>query len=253
MDNRPPYLSVSQVTGWLLCGRKYKFRYIEKREPEKRSADLALGSVVHSAIEWWENERILGRSPCADDAVRLFKVDWHSQTATAEYDFEDKSAEDLKILGESLVRLYVDRFASEPPPAAAELRFEVPLVDPRNGATLPVPLVGFFDQVGNGFVGELKTAAKKTPISTYGLQLAAYSYARKLLTGQRPIMRVVELVKTKVPKIEVEEVTLTDHDEDWFVEIACEVYDAIERGAFPPNPSWMCGRCEYAAACKRAA
>ena len=29
-----------------------------------------------------------------------------------------------------------------------------------------------------------------------------------------------------------------------------EVHDAIPRGAFPPNPSWMCPRCEFRGACR---
>lgn len=253
MDNRPPYLSVSQVTTYLGCPRKYRFRYVEKREPEKRSADLALGSVVHAAVEWWETERIAGSVPDVESVLRMFRIDWHSQLATAEYDFEEKSPEDMKLLGEALVRLYVERFASESPPAAAELRFEVPLVDPRTGLPLPLPLVGFFDQVGAGYVGEIKTAARKTAVESYGLQLAAYSYATKQLTGERPKLRVVELIKTKVPKIEVEEVTLTDRDEAWFVEVAAETLGSIERRAFHPSPGWMCGNCEFWRACRRAA
>lgn len=67
-----------------------------------------------------------------------------------------------------------------------------------------------------------------------------------------PRLRVVQLVKTKVPKIEVEELWIGDREEAWFVEVAVEVFDAISLGAFPPNPSWMCPRCEYRGACRGA-
>ena len=49
------------------------------------------------------------------------------------------------------------------------------------------------------------------------------------------------------------EIVLTPRDEAWFVEVASEVYEAIEKRSFPPNPSWMCLRCEYRRACRRAA
>lgn len=146
----------------------------------------------------------------------------------------------------------LERFGNEPPPEAVEARFEVPLRDPATGDPLPVPLVGFLDALGDGLAWEVKTASRKTAVSEYGLQLAAYSYAVRETIGVRPRLRVVQLVKTKVPKIEVEELTIGDREEAWFVEVAVEVFDAIARGAFPPSPSWMCPRCEYRQACRGA-
>ncbi|MBI4438198.1 PD-(D/E)XK nuclease family protein [Candidatus Uhrbacteria bacterium] len=246
----PPYLSVSQVTSWLRCPRAYRYRYLVKREPESRSGNLAFGSAVHSAIEWWQGERIAGREPDVDRALRIFRADWTAQTADSLLDLEDRSPGELQAVGEALVRLFVERFTGETPPGAVEHRFEVVLRDPATGAPLPVPLVGYLDALSDGLAWELKTAARKTAISEYALQLAAYSYAVRETTGVRPRLRVVELIKTKVPKIEVEETMLTDREEAWFVEVAVEVYDAITRGAFPPNPSWMCPRCEYRGACR---
>lgn len=66
-------------------------------------------------------------------------------------------------------------------------------------------------------------------------------------------MRVVQLVKTKVPKIEVEDADVSDYDVAWFCEVAVAAYDSILAGAFHPSPSWMCGNCEYKHACRRAA
>lgn len=246
----PPYLSVSQVTTYLGCPRKYRFRYVEKREPETRSADLGFGSAVHSAIEWWFTERIAGRNPTEDAVLRIFRADWTSQLADPLLDCEGEKPEDFQVLGESLVRLFLERFGNEPPPAQAEARFEVPLRDPGTGETLPVPLVGYIDFAQEGLVGELKTAAKKTVASNWSLQLAAYSYAVRETTGRRPRLKVVVLVKTKTPAITVEELTLTDREEAWFVEVSVETFDAIQRGAFFPNPGWMCGRCEYRRACR---
>lgn len=246
----PDHLSVSQVTAYLTCPRKYRFRYLDKREPEVKSANLGFGSAVHSAIEWWQGERIAGRVPDADRALRMFRADWNAQLADPLLDLEDKAPEEFIALGESLLRLFMERFAAEPPPLAVEQRFEVGLVDVNTGGQLPVPLVGYFDGLADGLVWELKTAARKTVVSEYGLQLAAYSYAVRETTGVRPVVRVVELIKTKVPKIEVEEIRVSDRDEAWFVEVAGEVWSAVQAGAFPPNPGWMCARCEHRKACR---
>lgn len=245
----PDYLSVSQVTTYLGCPRKYRFRYVDGLEPERKSADLAFGSAVHSAIEWWQSERIAGRAPPDEDVLRVFHADWTAQNALGDLDFDGDDPAEMHALGEAILRLYVEQFANDVP-TDVEQRFEVPLRDPRTGDTLPLPLVGFLDFTGEGLVGEIKTTARKSGAGQWILQLSAYSYAVRELTGVRPRLRVVQLVKTKVPKIEVEDLRLTDRDEAWFVEIAAEVLDAIARGAFFPNPSWMCSRCEHRRACR---
>jgi MoaA/NifB/PqqE/SkfB family radical SAM enzyme len=63
---------------------------------------------------------------------------------------------------------------------------------------------------------------------------------------------VVELIKTKVPKLEVFDVEISDEEEAWFCEICTEVFAAILGGAFFPFPSWACGSCEYRGACRGA-
>lgn len=252
-EYRPPYLSVSQVTTYLGCPRKYKFRYIDKLEPEKRSAELALGSAVHSAIDWWMTERREGRSPTPEATQKLFAVDWLAQTATNEYDFEDSSPEEYRVLGNQLVALFLGRFAAESPAVNSEERFEVFLVNPRTGEPLPVPLVGVFDLVNEDGIGEIKTTARKSSPDAWGLQLAAYSLAWRATRGTKPRMRVIQLIKTKVPKIEVCDADITERDEAWFCEVAVGAYDSILLGAFHPVPGWMCGGCEYWKACRKAA
>lgn len=246
----PDHLSVTQITTYLMCPRKYRFRYIEGREPEVRSAAMALGSAVHTAIEWWLKARIAGESPPTEAVERVFRADWTAQTAGEDLDFEDKTPEDLAALGLALIRLFVDRFAEEPV-TDAELRFEVPLRDPETGEPLPVPLVGYIDFAQDGMIGEIKTTSRRSGIDTWFLQLAAYTYATMETLGHKPRVRVVELVKTKVPKIEVAEVTLPDTELAWFVEVAVEVYRSIQAHAFHPAPSWACERCEFRRACRR--
>ncbi len=252
-DYRPPYLSVSQVNAYLGCPRKYKLRYVDRREPEKRSAELALGSAVHATLDWWTTEHREGRTPSAEATQKLFRVDWVAQIATAEYDFEGSSPDEYRTLGEQLVALFAVRFQLETPAVASEERFEVTLVNPGTGSPLPVPLVGVFDLVHENGVGEIKTTARKSSPDAWGLQLAAYSLAWRQTRGTKPQMRVIQLVKTKVPKIEVSEADIAERDEAWFCEVAAGVYDSILAGAFHPVPGWMCGNCEYWRACRRAA
>ena len=243
-------LSSSQITTYLMCPRKYRYRYIDKLEPESRSANMAFGSAVHAAIAWWWQKRIDGRSPTDEDALRVFRADWLSQVETGDLDYGKKEPQEFTAMGESLLQLFMDRFRDELP-ASVEGFFEVELVDPRSGEVLPVPLIGYTDFVAPGLLGEIKTTARRVdPKKQWSLQLGAYAYAMKAASGELPRIQVVELIKTKVPKLEVFDLEMTEADVSWFLEVAAEVFGSIERGAFFPSPGWACGGCEFKGACR---
>lgn len=183
--------------------------------------------------------------------LRIFRADWNSELASGQIDLDGEDPAALVQLGEALVRLFMERF-TEPLPATVEERFELPLLDSRTGEELSVRLVGYTDFTLPGTVGELKTTTRKTDPSQWSLQLAAYAWAYESLKGVRPSVRVIELVKTKVPKIEVHDLVVDAASIAWFLEVACEALAGIEAGAFFPNPSWICASCEYRKACRGA-
>lgn len=248
----PEHISPTMISTFLTCPRKYRFRYIDQLEPERRSAALALGSAVHSAISWWQQQRIQAVDSNADDACRIFRADWASGIAGGDLDLEEENPEDMRVQGEALVRLFVERFHDEVPDAV-DVPVEAVIVDPRTGGILPVPFVGFMDYAKGDVIGEIKTCARTTNPSAWGIQLAGYAHAVRRQTGRQPKVVVVELVKTMKPKIEVFDVEMTETDEAWFCEICTEVFAAILGGAFFPYPSWACGSCEYRGACRGSA
>jgi putative RecB family exonuclease len=243
------YLSVSQINTYLMCPRKYRYRYVDELEPESRSGAAAFGTAVHSALGWWFSERMADRVPQLEEALRIFRADWAAELAMGDLELDGKTPEELADLGEKLVTLFVVELG-DLVPEASDLRVEVPLVDPRSGEELPLPLLGFLDFVAEGMVGEIKTAARKNSPTTWLFQLTAYAYAMRKQGDDLPRAKVVQLIKTKVPKLEVMEVEITEGDVRWFLEVTAEVYDAICAGAFFPNPGWMCPRCEYRGACR---
>jgi len=246
----PDHFSVSQLTTYLACPRKWRLRYIDEVEPERTSADLVLGGAVHSAIEWWQTARIEGREVDLAGAQRIFRADWDAGIAAPKVEFNGSTSAEMRILGAELVRLFVEHFTAQPPPEAVEERFEVALRDPATGMEHGLPLVGYQDYVAGEVVGEIKTASRKQQLSNWDLQLAAYSYAHRETTGCKPRLQVVQLVKTKEPKLEVTETEISDEQEAWFLEVAISALGSIESGAFHPTPSWMCPRCEYRRACR---
>ncbi|MBT3224573.1 MAG: hypothetical protein HN348_36360, partial [Proteobacteria bacterium] len=62
--------------------------------------------------------------------------------------------------------------------------------------------------------------------------------------------QLVQLIKTKEPKIQVDELTLNDSDEAWFIEVASEVFHAANNNTFFPCPGWQRSGCEYRRVCR---
>ena len=62
---------------------------------------------------------------------------------------------------------------------------------------------------------------------------------------------MISLLKQKTrPEVQVAVAPRTRTDDAFFVQLALEVADAIDQGCFPANPSFMCGDCEFAKACR---
>lgn len=77
----PDHLSASQITTYLSCPRKYRFKYVDHEPPESRSIDLAFGSAVHASFAWWVGERIAERDPPESSLLRTFRADWTAEEA----------------------------------------------------------------------------------------------------------------------------------------------------------------------------
>ena len=46
------HLSASQIQAYMDCSLKYKFSKIDQLPKSFKSSGLALGSAIHSAVEW---------------------------------------------------------------------------------------------------------------------------------------------------------------------------------------------------------
>lgn len=244
-------LSASQLSCYLMCPRKYAFRYVERLEAEHRSSALCFGSAVHSALEWFHDERLLGHAPDPLDVVSVFLADWDSEQERPIRFKEDETPDTLAALGMALIRLYLERFATQEV-AAVEVPFEIDLVDPETGEVLIERLRGYYDLLWPGdVIVEMKTSARRFDAADLRrrLQLSAYADAYRQVHGRDPSIVVINLLKTKRPAIDVQHTERVVEDDAWFVHMAMNIVRGIDAGAFPPNPSWSCTDCEYAQAC----
>lgn len=244
-------LSASQISTWLGCHRKWAFRYVEHAPREFRSSALALGSAVHSALDWFHGEKLDGGSPAPTKVAEIFRADWDAEQEEPIRFKDGESYASLRETGETLARLYAERFA-DTRIEATELPFEVPLVDPETGEILGESIRGYIDLLlPDDTLVEVKTTARRFGDDDLRrrLQLTAYAYAHRLKTGRAPKLAVVSLTKTRRPAVEVATTVRTPAEDAFFVHLAREAAEGMDSGAYPPNPGWQCADCEFQRSC----
>lgn len=247
----PPTTSASQLVAWSMCPRKYFFTYISDATPEFRSTSLVIGSTVHSAIEWYFEERLAGRTPTPAAAEDIFTMDFIAATTEVPVRFKDTTPDELEAEGRRLVTTYLAAHGSLPV-VAVEQPFEVELVDPATGAEFGRPLKGYFDLVLEDRVVELKTSARGWSPHDLDrhLQLGAYCFASSTIFAALPVVETHVVVKLKrEPRVERFVLERSAGELRWWMRAAKEIEAAIATMNFPPTPGPLCRDCEYSKAC----
>lgn len=198
------HLSCSQINLYLHCPLKYKFKYVDNLPPPFKSSALAFGGALHAGLAWLHKHRMNAAHVPLDRVYRIFEADWYAQNVDTRIHYKNGETDvGLSILGKETLSLYFVRPESRP--VGAEVPFVLPLVNRATGERLDVNLEGFIDLIEEGdAVVEFKTSAQtmsQADVEDH-LQLTAYSYAYETLYRRRPrVLRVVDFVKTKRPKV----------------------------------------------------
>jgi len=246
------HLSSSQISLYLQCPRKYRFKYIDCIEPPFKSAAVAFGSALHSAVAYLGEAKMKGDEINAGKLLSVFRADWEAQKCD-KIVFNGESEEELLSKGVALLK-QIHEEAVNWKVRGAEVPFQVPIIDPSTGeAIVPVNIMGFFDLVIEpDTIIELKTSVRKWDEESIknNIQVSIYGYAYKLLSGRDANLQIKVLLKQRNPRIETYPTTRSDDATRWCLNLIREIYESIEKGAFHPTPGWMCADCEYAELCK---
>lgn len=247
------YLSSSQINLYMMCSLKYRFQYMEKLPRPFRASALAFGSAIHSALAWFHKEKANGNGTSLEKLYRIFDADWYAQKLDMEIRYKEGEAEmNLMLQGKELLGLYFQDPVKEI--KGIEMPFTVPLKDPANGKLLGINLEGFIDLVEkDDVIVEFKTSSQSMNIADVvdHLQLTAYSYAYEMLYRRPPkLLKIINLVKNKKPKMAVLETTRSKSDHQRFYHLASEVLKGIRNRVFFPKQSFLCKDCEFEEPCK---
>jgi putative RecB family exonuclease len=247
------HLSSSQINLYLQCSLKYKFQYIDGIPKPFKPSGLALGSAIHSTLSWFHKERMNGNQVSLKRLYKIFEADWYSQKVDTEIKYKTGEAEiKLIIMAKEMLGLYFQQSPKEV--KGTEVPFVIPLIDPSNGKSLGINLEGFIDLIEkDDTIVEFKTSTQTINPGDIGdyLQLTAYSYAYEILYQKPPkLLKVVNFVKTKKPKMVVLETKRTKADYQRLFYLASQVLKGIKHQIFFPRPSFWCKDCEYEKYCK---
>jgi putative RecB family exonuclease len=256
----PDHISYSQINTYLICPQKYKYQYIHKLEWPFIPAALTFGSAIHSALEKFYMDRLLGtesNSDCLKDAFNI-----HLLKDAAEKEMKFKNGFDPVEL-QNLGCQMIDCFLKNVTPGnvlGVEEKFKVDLIDTETGEVIEVPLVGAVDLIEQTSDGNIVLVDFKTSSARYNedavhrdLQLSAYSlYARTAYAGEGDSvsLRLNVLLKTRTPQYLTYKTERTPADGQRFVRIARKIWSAIQGENFYPNPGWQCTDCPFREVCE---
>jgi len=253
-------LSYSSVSAYLICGRYWKYRYLDKVSATVAPA-LVFGSAFHNTVEAYI--RNVAQSGQSAGLVEIWEDEWPAvlekegdRIAWADGSPDALLAEGTRILQALEVVQVVDAVT--------------PLVDPDGRVHIedfvkmeipgvPVPIVGYIDIIdSDGVPGDFKTASRRWSEKNALNELQPLFYLAALeQVGHRsnPEMRFRHYVfaKTDPAEAQVIETRRTRGELQFLFDLIREVWKGIAARVFPPNPrTWKCSPeyCEYWGICR---
>ena len=261
------YVSHSQIFTYLNCSLNYRFRYVEKRKPERISIALPFGKAMHAAEEVFYRSMKDGRNqePLSALHEKFEQVLRKSLEKNADTPvIWKKNMPDQAgtiAMGQSMLTAF---YESVDLSGYAVVDVELPLTArlySDDGLPTDFMLVGIIDLLLMDEHDEAVVVDNKTlalPMAQQkadeDLQMSAYAYllgSNRYVFPTAPVKcRFDVLRKLKTPKLEQVSTIRTAHDRKRFAKIAVAVLNAIDSNIYLPQPSWMCSDCSYQNACK---
>ena len=231
------HLSYSSIRAYLKCGRKWKYRYIEKLQEEKSNA-LSFGGVWHEMLS-------------AHLKTKQDLNEWWQETAIEKLDLPLHDLGTKMLTSPDIVNTIQD------------LKVDHETIDMETSLTVPnvsVPIIGYVDAIGvDGVPIDFKTSSSKWSQSNADSDLQPTFYLASLLQmGQVTLpakFKYIVFVKTKKPYVQTLETTRTLKDVFALYGLIGDVWSAIQKEVYSPTDpaNWWCGakycgfwgHCEY--------
>ncbi len=236
--------SYTQLSQYLACPRKYRYRYLDGWQEKETRAGPLFGRCFEQALAAYFQRQ---------DATEVLFKQWSAyQNATLDYSQND-SWDRMFQQGTKLLELFAqhDRVEIRSPSRNLQIKVSRPL-SATSQFVAYVDAFGYVD--GTRCVIDWKTTAARYPDQPEGLlaldlQLACYSW----LTGESEVAFVV-FVRKRLPEIQYMRSTITEEQRREFGQLVEDTVAQIEAAQFPAHsgirfPQNGCTSCPYLGLC----
>jgi putative RecB family exonuclease len=245
------YVSHSQIFTYLNCSLNYRFRYVEKRKPERISIALPFGKAMHAAEEVFYRSMKDGRNqePLSALHEKFEQVLRKSLEKNADTPvIWKKNMPDQAgtiAMGQSMLTAFYESIDLS---GYAVVDVELPLTArlySDDGLPTDFMLVGIIDLLLMDKHDEAVVVDNKTAMQSMSqasadenLQMSAYAYllgSNRYVFPTAPVnCRFDVLRKLKTPKLEQVSTIRTAQDRQRFAQIAVAVLNAIDSNIYLP-------------------
>ncbi len=251
------YISFSQLSTFRQCPLKYRFRYLDRLEPEFVSSSLLVGSSIHRAIEHHHRRQLESGKPATlDEMLEAFWDEWRCRVEESpEIRFgKNEDIGSIDDLAKRMLTSFIDSDLSKAPGVVIgiEESLRETVIEGRPEFLGIVDLV--FESGDTLIIRDYKTSRSKwnqgTAESSAGQLLLYAELAKELLPGRHVEVEFAVLTKTKSPTLELFKIDADPQRLERTKRVAGRTLDAISTGVFYPNQSAMnCGGCPFRSAC----
>ena len=250
----PKHRSVSQMSCYTTCPKKYKLSYIDKVN-KMPSSNLILGLALHKAQEFNYKQKIKSH----EDLPILEIEEMMTEYLMTEFKNNKDNPNFFKVkygkreTGEAMLALSRKMLFE----LYHEIMIHTQPLFVELGITLNIlgqDFLLYIDLIDDkGFVRDLKTSASKYAENCLDMntQLTAYALAYRTKFNKKEKGVGLDVVtKTKVPTIQQIRGTISDKDIARFLDSLKDINKAIENKIYPPVDNPMtCGWCDFKELC----
>ena len=251
------FVSWSQLSTFRQCQLRYKFRYLDKVEPEFVASSLLLGSSIHGAIEFHHRKLLEFDQPATpDEMLGAFWEEWKARSdSSPKVRFGSK--EDVNTVGRLAESMLTTFLADE----CSVSNGSVVCIEESLSGKLIAERPNFLGIVDLAYLADDRLVVRdyKTSRSRWNQAMAVGSSGQlglycELAKALAPECRIeaefVVITKTKSPTIETFAASVNQSQLDRTLLVAERTMDAIDAGNFYPHRSQMnCHSCPYRSAC----
>jgi len=236
--------SYTQISQYLSCPRRYRYRYLDGWKEKDTRAAMLFGRAFEQALSAYFQR---------EDSTAVFFKEWAGfQNRATEYS-NGTSWDGMLHQGIQLLDRFAqdDRIRIRQPRKNLQIKFKRPL--PRGNAFIAyIDAIGHLD--GTRCLLEWKTTSTRYPEEPQGLltldpQLVCYSW----MTGIPDVAQVV-FVRKRLVEIQYFRSTITEEQREEFGQLVDDTIRRIESAHFVPHsgvrfPQNSCTSCPYVGLC----